>query len=118
MQARFGRAVRRGGEVGHRAGHAVQRGCEVRNRAAVDAEAGGGRAGHVFEGFEAGFLHRVIRFFVIGVAADVLVDRQKPRVLARTFVVDLAGRFIGRGSAHCGRRHRRVQRHRSENRCR
>ena len=69
--------------------------CKVRNGTAIDSEAGGGRAGHSLEGFEAGFLHRMIRFFVIRVAGQMCIHGQKPRVFARTFVMDLARRGTG-----------------------
>ena len=51
---------------------------------------------HLLEGGADGLLHRVVDLDVLGPAAEVAVEGEKARVLARAVVVELAGGEAGR----------------------
>ena len=83
----------RGREKGHRPRHAMQGGGEIRGGTAVDAIARACLCSHLFESLEAGALHRVIGVDIFRATAQMAVERQETRMLARAVVVDLAGRL-------------------------
>lgn len=87
-------AVIRCGEACHGAGKPVDRGGKVRGGTPVDAIAGAGFAGCLFECSLDGFLDRVVEFDIFRTGPEVLVQRQKTRMLARAVVVQLARRFV------------------------
>ena len=89
------RPAARRGECRHGAGQPLDRAGEIRRRAAIYAPTGRDLARHLLKGAAHGLLDRVIQLDIFRTAAQMPVQGQKPRMLARTIVVYLAGRDVG-----------------------